>query len=178
MSPAPAGYFFKGYLAWCLWGHIPVLPSASTSSLFTDAKVDASFGRNASSGAALKRRAESTAAAANKDARKRMPAVLPVDGAASTKSLCDSMITTTTPSSSRQSVFDPINVDGMMGIRTTKTLAFINGESLENERQKNALLTIKRVCEKIHAANRKHNQLSNIVYQSENGSFRDFLHMN
>ncbi len=44
LPSAPTGYFFKGYLAWCLWGHIPVAPqSASTSTLFTDAKVDASF---------------------------------------------------------------------------------------------------------------------------------------
>jgi hypothetical protein len=20
----PSGYFFKGFLAWCLWGHIPI----------------------------------------------------------------------------------------------------------------------------------------------------------
>lgn len=166
LSPAPAGYFFKGYLAWCLWGHIPVSQSESTSTLFTDAKVDASYGRKTGSRAALKRRADLTVTPNN--ARKRMP---PIDatGGASTTSLCDSTITSITPSSSQKSGFDAKNVEGMMGI-LTKTLAFINGESLENELQKNALLKIKRVREKIHAANRKHDQLSNVLYRSENGS--------
>ena len=168
LAPAPAGYFFKGYLAWCLWGHIPVCQSESTSTLFTDAKVDASFGRNTGSRAALKRRADSTAAATPNIARKRIPPVNAAGNASST-SLCDSTITITTPSSSRQSgVLDTArNDDGIMGI-LTKTLAFINGESLENELQKNALLKIKRVREKIHAANRKHDQLSNFIYRSEN----------
>jgi hypothetical protein len=60
LPSVPTGYFFKGYLAWCLWGHIPVAPqNALTSSLFTDAKVDASFQRRAGSRAALKSSADS-----------------------------------------------------------------------------------------------------------------------
>ncbi len=37
----PAGYFFKGYLAWCLWGHIPVIQGGYKSKLFTVAKENA-----------------------------------------------------------------------------------------------------------------------------------------
>ncbi|KAI2513541.1 hypothetical protein MHU86_1015 [Fragilaria crotonensis] len=62
-----------------------------------------------------------------------------------------------------------------MGI-LTKTLAFIK-ESLESELQKNALLKISRVCrEKIHAANRKHDQVLKAIYhfdQGTNSNIRD-----
>ncbi len=54
-----------------------------------------------------------------------------------------------------------------MGI-LSKTLSFINDESLESEFQKHALLKIKRVREKINAANRKHDQLSKAISRSEN----------
>jgi hypothetical protein len=56
----PVGYFFKGFLAWCLWGHIPVVDSASTtmkSTLFSDGKAATSFGRLTGSRRALKRKA-------------------------------------------------------------------------------------------------------------------------
>jgi hypothetical protein len=173
LPSVPTGYFFKGYLAWCLWGHIPVAPqSASTSTLFTDAKVDASFRRSAGSRAALKRSADS---ATTKNAKKKMQ----VDGGApitseEATSICASTITTTTPSSNRQRGSES-NIGGMMGI-LTKTLAFISEESLESERQKNALLKIRRIREKIHAANRKHDQLSNVIYRSGeqgNSNIRD-----
>ena len=30
-NACPQGYFFKGYLAWSLWGHIPIVDSGSTT---------------------------------------------------------------------------------------------------------------------------------------------------
>lgn len=56
-----------------------------------------------------------------------------------------------------------------MGI-LTKTLAFISEESLESKLQKNALLKIRRVRERIHAANRKHDQLSKAIYHYDQGT--------
>jgi hypothetical protein len=52
----PQGYFFKGYLAWSLWGHIPIVDSGSTtmqSSLFGDGKMGTSFGRKTGLGERL-----------------------------------------------------------------------------------------------------------------------------
>jgi hypothetical protein len=116
--PAPAGCFFKGYLAWCLWGHIPFSQSGSTSSLFTDAKVDASFGRNSGARAALKRKADSVLVTP-KNARKK---VQEVNGGTTSEaaSLCDSSITTAT--TNRHSGFEA-SIGEMMGI-LTKTLSF------------------------------------------------------
>jgi hypothetical protein len=48
----PPGYFFKGFLAWSLWGLIPVVESSTTtmkSLLFGNAKVDTSFGGRSAS---------------------------------------------------------------------------------------------------------------------------------
>ena len=55
----PVGYYFKGFLAWSLWGLIPVVESSTTtmkSTLFGDTKVDTSFGKRMSR---LKRAASS-----------------------------------------------------------------------------------------------------------------------
>jgi hypothetical protein len=42
----PSNYFFKGFLAWCLWGWMPILPdSMMKSTLFSDVKCNTSFGR-------------------------------------------------------------------------------------------------------------------------------------
>ena len=44
----PVGYFFKGFLAWwCLWGHIPVVDSMSTTTMkSTLGKASTSFGKS------------------------------------------------------------------------------------------------------------------------------------
>lgn len=48
-------YVFRGFLAWCLWGWIPIQTGAKIkSSLFSNCKVNASYGRRTSSRQALK----------------------------------------------------------------------------------------------------------------------------
>jgi hypothetical protein len=48
-------YFFRGFLAWCLWGWIPIETRAKIkSSLFTDGKANASYERKTMSRQALK----------------------------------------------------------------------------------------------------------------------------
>ena len=56
----PDDYYFKGFLAWCLWGYIPIDDSAGEgmkSNLFSDSKSTTSFGRNTASRSALKNKA-------------------------------------------------------------------------------------------------------------------------
>ncbi len=58
----PRNYFSKGFLAWCLWGWIPILPGSTMKSLlFTDAKCNTLFGRNIASGRAMKSNCPSAA---------------------------------------------------------------------------------------------------------------------
>ena len=55
----PNKKFFKcgfGFIAWALWGHIPILDSAGMQGdFFSDAKKNASFGRNTESRAAFRK---------------------------------------------------------------------------------------------------------------------------
>jgi hypothetical protein len=52
----PDGTLFKGFMAWCLWGHIPIPTNdADMKSLqFSDTKVGTGYGRNTGSRRALK----------------------------------------------------------------------------------------------------------------------------
>jgi phage tail protein X len=48
-------YVFRGFLAWCLWGWIPIQTGAKIkSSLFTDGKANALYGRKTMLRQALK----------------------------------------------------------------------------------------------------------------------------
>jgi hypothetical protein len=80
------------------------------------------------------------------------------------RSFCGTTITTASGSVG----FDSSPSEGMIGI-LTQTLAFMNDESMENERQKNAVLKIRRVRDKIDAVTRKHDHLSRQISRSENG---------
>lgn len=56
----PDNYYFKGFLAWCLRGYIPIDDSAGKgmkSNLLSDSKSTTSFGRNTASRSALKNKA-------------------------------------------------------------------------------------------------------------------------
>jgi hypothetical protein len=51
----PDGKFFKGFIAWCLWGHIPIENDEDMKSMsFTESKVGTSYGRKTGSRSALK----------------------------------------------------------------------------------------------------------------------------
>ena len=55
----PATYIFKGFIAWCLWGFIPVNDNLEMRSRgFTDSKTDTGFGRKTGSQRALARTAK------------------------------------------------------------------------------------------------------------------------
>ena len=61
----PRNYFFKGFLAWCLWGWIPIVPGSTMKSfLFSDGKCSTSFGRKIASRQVMKSKSASSAAAA------------------------------------------------------------------------------------------------------------------
>jgi hypothetical protein len=162
----PAGYFFKGYLAWCLWGHIPVIQGSYKSKLFTVAKENASSGKDGSR-AALKRKAVAAATSGEENNKKKARKNNDNKSEKPAESFSGTTITTTT--SGRNGLDTSPLGDGVIGV-LTKTLTFMNEESLENELQKNALLKVRRIRDKIAAVSRKHDLLLRRMSRSENGS--------
>ena len=54
-ADGPDGTFFKGFIAWCLWGYIPITIDPEMKSMaFTDSKVGTSYGRKKGSRQAMK----------------------------------------------------------------------------------------------------------------------------
>ena len=54
-ADVPDGTFFKGFIAWCLWGHITITNDPEMKSMaFTESKVGTSYGRKTGSRKAMK----------------------------------------------------------------------------------------------------------------------------
>lgn len=59
----PPGRMFKGFIAWCLWGHIPFHKTESVDlklSVFSDGKYATSFGQNVESRRAIQQNANNS----------------------------------------------------------------------------------------------------------------------
>ena len=137
----PDKTFFRcgvGFLAWALWGHIPIHNSACMQSdSFGDLKKNASVGRNVASRAQMRKLmiAECAASVDNRRGRKRRVTedeVLPVPA--------------------------PL-VDSSSKLILAKTLQYLNADSLEKERQKNAQYMIRSVRDKLTARRRNEDSI-------------------
>lgn len=143
----PVGYFFKGFLAWSLWGLIPVVESSTTtmkSTLFGDTKVDTSFGKRMSR---LKRAASSV------DVDEEGPSTRHQKKASTGKN--SSMVVSSeagddTANSNEKQLTDLL----------AKSLALLERQALEKERQKNNFLKERILRDKLSALSRKQNVLS------------------
>ncbi len=88
----PDGKFFKGFIAWCLWGHIPIENDEDMKSMsFTESKVGSGYGRKTGSRSALKAaaasRSEGLVSVHNRRGTKKQKRALPNEDDANT--YCD-----------------------------------------------------------------------------------------
>jgi hypothetical protein len=133
----PNKKFFKcgsGFIAWALWGHIPIIDSSGMQTdFFSDAKKKASFGRKTESRAAFRKKMveANTAEADNRRGKKRRAE--------------EEEASTLTPM--------PAAVDSSRIL--AKTLEYMAFESIENKRQKLADLGMRNIRDKLVSRRRK-----------------------
>ena len=136
----PNKKFFKcgpGFIAWALWGHIPILDSAGMQGdFFGDAKKKASFGRNTESRAAFRRLLVEKNGAGVDNRRGKKRRVLEEEEASTL---------TPTPSDSSKIL--------------AKTLEYMAAESLENKRQKLAEMGMRNIRDKLISRRRKEDSI-------------------
>ncbi|KAI2500247.1 hypothetical protein MHU86_14254 [Fragilaria crotonensis] len=151
----PSNYFFKGFLAWCLWGWLPIQQgSAMKSSLFSDAKCNASLGRNTTSRQAIKERKESVAARSSTPQQHTM-AIRP-----------------------QQSLTARQQSDMLVELRHAtkdvmqKTYELFEAEFVEKEQQKTAFLEVRIIRDNLASLTRKQDLLLQKYYHSTKALFR------
>jgi hypothetical protein len=135
----PNKKFFKcgfGFIAWALWGHIPILNSAGMQGdFFCDAKKNASFGRNTKSRAAFRKLLvqKNGAGVDNRRGKKRRAE--------------EEEASTLTPTH-----FDSSKI-------LAKTLQYMATESLENRRQKVAEMGMRSIRDKLISRHQKEDSI-------------------
>ena len=140
MDKYPDASFFKcgvGFLAWALWGYIPIHDSAGMQSeFFDDTKKKASFGRKTESRAQMRKLLveQNAAAVDNRRGKKRR-----------TSDEEDQTVSST-------ALPAPPSLDSNAIL--AKTLEYLNADSLEKEKQKNAQLMIRNVRDKLTSRRR------------------------
>ena len=149
----PSNYFFKGFLAWCLWGWLPIQQgSAMKSSLFSDAKCDASFGRNTTSRQAIKERKGSVATSPRQQ---------------------------TTATRPQQSLTARQQSDLLVELRNAtkdvmqKTYELFEAECVEKEQQKTAFLEVRIIRDNLASLTRKQDLLLQKYYHSTKGPIQN-----
>ena len=142
----PVGYFFKGFLAWSLWGLIPVVESSSTtikSTLFGDAKVDTHFGKRISR---LKRAGSSV----------NLDEEVPMHHHKKATTTAGKNTTSVEPRNDTAAS----NNEKQLTELLSKSLALLERQAVEKERQKNNFLKERILRDKLAALSRKQNLLS------------------
>jgi hypothetical protein len=131
----PSGVFFKagvGFLAWALWGHIPIHDGEKMiSHLFSEVKANTSFGRGTSTRSAMRKALVAGSAA-------------PVDNRRGKKRSMDTM---------QEPVADD-NVNKDIAL-LTKTLEHLSAESMEKEEKQHHHLQVRLVRDKLAARRRR-----------------------
>jgi hypothetical protein len=132
-TTVPSGSFFKagiGFLAWALWGHIPLCPGEGMISLhFSEAKAGTSFGRGTSTRSAMRKAlmAASAAPVDNRRGKKREATSVPA-----------------------------VSTDGKEDLALlTKTLELLSSESMEKEEKQQHQLQVRLVRDKLAARRRR-----------------------
>ena len=144
---APAGYFFKGFLSWSLWGLIPVVESSMTtmkSTLFGDMKVDTSFGKRIS-------RLQRAASLVNLDEE----GLTHHHKKASTGKNTTTRVVCSEPGNDTSS-----NNEKQLTELLSKSLALFERQAVEKEHCKNNFLKERILRDKLAALSRKQNLLS------------------
>ncbi|KAI2512179.1 hypothetical protein MHU86_2266 [Fragilaria crotonensis] len=147
-------YIFKcgvGFLAWALWGFIPVHDSSGMQSdLFGDAKISTSVGRKTASRAQMRKLLieQNAATLDNRRGKKRRSTEEQrQDERIKSQQSVPSPSVPQAPFDSRQAIL-------------SKTLHYLNAESLEKERQRNAQMMIRNVRDKLTSRRRNEDSIS------------------
>jgi hypothetical protein len=144
----PVNYFFKGFLAWCLWGWIPIQPGAMMkSSLFSDVKCDASLGRNTTSRQAIK--AKKSVASESAIIPRQMTALREHQPVTQSDLLVEL----------RHATRDVLQ----------KTYQLFEAEFAEKEQQKTAFLEVRIIRDNLASLTRKQDRLLKMYYNSKKG---------
>ena len=161
--------FFKGFFAWCLWGHIPINGDGEMKSLqFTDSKVPTTFGRGSGSRRALKSTSATSLSLLPDDVRldnrrgsnKRNRADSPKDDA--TLSVLDDDAAT-------MSILATAQDDNKI---LKEALDYLDGESLEKARRNHAMLSCLQVRDEISSLKGRLDGVSRRYYHANEGSPR------
>lgn len=159
VDKVPPNYFFKGFLAWCLWGHLPIVGGeAMKSSLFTEAKTPTSFGRKTSSRRTIKANSNSKGAGS-----KEVTTSLSVSSSRSAKKRRIQEESTT----SGMSLADETNKDEETFME--QTVQFFHSEFLEKELQKRNYLEIRMLKDEIASTTRRCDRLTDRYYRMKKG---------
>jgi chromosome segregation ATPase len=155
----PPNYFFKGFLAWCLWGHLPNVGGAMMkSSLFTEGKVPTSYGRKTSSRGTIK------ASNRAKGGANLLTTSLSDSRSAKKREIPEESTT------SGQSLADETNKDeDKDAIIMAQTVQFFHSEFLEKELQKRNYLQIRIVKDEIASTIRRCDRLTDKYYRMKKG---------
>ncbi|KAI2496986.1 hypothetical protein MHU86_17513 [Fragilaria crotonensis] len=139
-QPLPPGSFFKpgvGFLAWALWGHIPLHDGEQMiSRLFNEVKANTSFGRGTSTRSVMRKAliAASAAPADNRRGKKRNADTVDMDTNSFVPPLAD-------------------NVEDLALL--TKTLEHLAAEAMEKEEKQHHHLRVRLVRDKLAARRRR-----------------------
>jgi hypothetical protein len=146
---APATYSFKGFIAWCLWGFIPVNDDFSMrSSLFSDSKTDSSHGRKTGSRRALLKQAgREPTVADERRGRKRKNINDEIATPMADDDILDASVSTSSQASNMASVI-------------SKTLAFMDSQNAETQMQRSSDLEVRILRDELAALRRKSDKLS------------------
>ena len=143
--------FFKcgvGFLAWALWGFIPIHDSAGMQSdVFGDAKINASVGRRTTSRAQMRKLLMDQNAATLDNRRRRKRRAADDENQ---------------QQSNNQQPADPAplprsSVDAKAIL--AKTLMYLNADSLKRERQRNAQMIIRNIRDKLISRRRNEDSI-------------------
>ena len=168
-SDFPENYYFKGFLAWCLWGFIPIDEAtgggaARRSLLFTDSKTSTSFGRKTGSRTAMRkasREAEeellgSIHTGDNRPGQKKKQR-------ASNNHTSGIRATTVATGVAEDNHHHEQHATAMTNV-LSRTLAFMDSESREKQIQRQVALQIRIVRDEIAFVTRKADKLAERYY--------------
>jgi hypothetical protein len=165
-ADGPDGTFFKGFVAWCLWGHIPITIDPEMKSMaFTDSKVGTSYGRKKGSRQAMKDESSLLSSIDNRRGKKRgfhndqgkadNDAITLCSGGADDNNTAMTSF-----------VGGTVEDDGIL----KQALEYLDSESLEKARQKHSMLSCLRVRDEISSLRGQVESVSRRYYHATTGT--------
>ena len=165
-ADVPDGTFFKGFIVWCLWGHITITNDPEMKSMaFTESKVGTSYGRKTGSRKAMKEAAALSSIPIDNRRGKKQKRGIPKDDneddAITSWGGADDDNTAVTSFAG-----DTVEDDGIL----KQALDYLDSESLEKARQKHSMLSCLRVRDEITSLRGQVESVSRRYYHATTGT--------